>query len=193
MAKAVKKATLDDAWEIIRQLGEAQKETDRQIKEMAKETDRQIEENKKRIRYLDNLFTGQWGKLIESLVRGDLVKLLQERGVQVNRLAQVTSDEIDGKEYEYDLIAINGSEVVVVEVKTTLSVKDVDHFIEKLQHFKKVFPEYKDRKIFGAVAYLKANEGAGKNSEKKGLFVIRATGNSASITNSSKFQPKVFA
>ena len=33
MPNAVRKTTLEDAWEIIKELGEAQKETDRQLKE----------------------------------------------------------------------------------------------------------------------------------------------------------------
>ena len=196
--------------ETDRQMRERAKETDRQIRERAKETNRQIEkmskerelkmkevhlyikENRARMRYLDNLFIGQWGKLMESLVAGDLIRLLQERDIEVNRLAQRTSARLRGKEYEYDLIAVNGNEIVVVEVKTTLSLKDVDHFIGKLKSFKTAFPEYNDRSILGAVAYLRANQGADKNSEKRGLYVIRATGNSATITNSLRFRPKSF-
>ena len=43
-------------------------------------------------------------------------------------------------------------------------------------------PEYGDKRAYGAVAYLKADEGSAVYAEK-GLFVIRATGSSASITN----------
>ena len=40
-----------------------------------KETDRKIKK-------LNDLFTGQWGKLMESLVEGDLIKLLKERQIK---------------------------------------------------------------------------------------------------------------
>ena len=33
---------------------------------------------------LGELFNGQWGKLMESLVEGDLVGLLQQRGIAVH-------------------------------------------------------------------------------------------------------------
>ena len=42
-----------------------------------KQTDRQL-------RRLEDLFNGQWGKLMEALVEGDLVKLLSQRGVKVD-------------------------------------------------------------------------------------------------------------
>ena len=150
-----------------------------------KETDRRLKE-------LDELFNGQWGKLMEALVKGDLVKLLNSRGIEVTKTAREHECLWNGKEYEYDIIAVNGDEVVVVEVKTTLKMKDLDRFMEKLKMFKKVFREYQDRTVYGAVAYLKANEGTQRNAEKKGMFVIRATGSSASIINAKNFKPKAF-
>lgn len=195
-----KKATLEDLQQIIRDLGESQKETDQQIRELRdsqKETDRQMKETDRRLQQrqqqLDELFTGQWGKLMESLVEGDLIKLLKERNIQVDSMApHGRKGKRNGEDFEFDIIAINGSEIVVVEVKTTLKLKNVDHFIAKLQRFTYFIPEHKDKKIYGAVAYLKANESSDSYSEKQGLFVIRATGSSASISNPPDFKPKVF-
>ncbi len=188
--------TFDEVWKLfketreqIKNLSASQKDTDRQMKETAlqmKETDRHL--NK-----LDELFTGQWGKLMEALVKGDLIKLLNSRGIKVEGIAKEHERQWNGKPYEYDIIAINGNEVVVVEVKTTLKLKHLKNFTEKLEVFKKVCHEYKDKIIYGAVAYLKADQGTQRNTEKKGLFVIRATGSSASIVNTKNFKPKAFA
>ncbi len=46
--------------------------------------------------------------------------------------------------------------------------------------------------MYGAVAYLKADESADRYAEGQGLFVIRATGSSASITNAENFKPRTF-
>lgn len=210
------KATSEEIWEILRDISESQKDlsesqkdlfesqrrlsesqekTDRQISELfasQERTDRQIQETKQSIRLLHNLFTTQWGKLMESLVKGDLIKLLNEKGIEVGGLSQEHSRPFNGVEYEFDIIAVNGAEIVVVEVKTTLRPNDVDHFIKKLKDFRKVFPEYQRNVIYGAVAYLKANQGSDKSAERKGLFIIRATGSSASIANKEGFQPKSF-
>ena len=174
MPTTKKQDIMEEIREIIRDLGKSQKES------------------QKRIRELGELFTGQWGKLMESLVEGDLIRLLKGRNIDIDRLLSETSCVREGLEYEFDLIAINGYEIVVVEVKTTLRLKDVDTFIEKLGKFKQVWPEYGDRILYGAVAYLKENEGATRNSEKRGLFVIRATGSSASIINKKEFEPTAF-
>ena len=66
-------------------------------------------------------------------------------------------------------------------------------FIGKLKKFKKWRPEYKDKKVYGAVAYLKANGSSDIYAEKQKLFVIKAAGSSSSITNAKNFKPKVFS
>ena len=175
-----------------RELQKFQKETDRQIKQMIAEGEKDRKASRERINELDDLFTCQWGKLIESLVKGDLLKLLQERGINVDDTAKERKKQYKGKEYEFDIIAIDGGEIVAVEVKTTLRLKDLNHFEAKLKLFKRIFPIYKNLKVYGAVAYLKANEGSSERAMKKGFFVIRATGSSASIINSKNFKPTPF-
>ncbi|MDE0151691.1 MAG: hypothetical protein OXK80_04240 [Bdellovibrionales bacterium] len=191
-----------EIWKLFRETDRKMQETSRELKEgfrkmrkSSQETDRQMKETDRRLEKLDQLFNGQWGKLMESLVKGDLIKLLQKRGIDVHYILRDEERQGTWKErqWEFDIVAVNGKELVVVEVKTTLKTKDVDHFIKKLQIFTKLRPRYKDSKIYGAVAYLKANADSDKYAEKKKLFVIRATGSSASITNSKNFKPKVFS
>ena len=150
-------------------------------------------DNKKRTDKLENLFTTQWGKLMESLVEGDLVKMLVDKGIDVETTMQNVKKERDGERWEVDILALNGDDVVVVEVKTTLRVKDVDRLVGRtLQNFTGIFPVYGGKRILGAVAYLRMEESADTYAEKKGLYVIRATGSSASIVNRENFEPRVF-
>ena len=74
------------------------------------------------------------------------------------------------RRWEFDIVAINGAEVVVVEVKTTLRVPDVDRFIGRLNEFPELMPEYASRRIYGAVAYLKAYQESDVRAERLGLF-----------------------
>jgi hypothetical protein len=71
--------------------------------------------------------------------------------------------------------------LVVVEVKTTLRPKDVKAFLRKLDHFKQWLPRYESNRIYGAMAWLSADAGAEAMLAKRGLFSIRATGDSAAI------------
>ena len=130
---------------------------------------------------------------------GGLIKLLGERGIKVNRVQQgVIAYRKDGtKEHEYDLVALNGKEAVVVEAKTTLNTHDVDVFLTKLKKFKKSLPNlsYK-RVIYGAIAYLGiADESPESYAVKKGLFAIQSPGGKTEISviiNKKNFRPKEF-
>ncbi|MDE2689089.1 MAG: hypothetical protein OXI49_01120 [Acidobacteriota bacterium] len=170
-----------------------QKERSEELDRRMKETDRQMKETDRRLKKAENLFTTQWGKLMESLVSGDLVRLLDGRGIGVRSLAQRTLTRRGGESYEVDIMAVNGEEIVVVEVKTTLRPEDVGRFRSKLVRFKEWWPEYRDRKVYGAMAYLQASDEVALHAERQGFFVIRATGDSASIVNAEDFETRVFA
>ena len=192
-------ATPQEIWEILREVAATQQETDRRMQETDRrfqETDRllrrQARDADRRMDKLDELFNGQWGKLMESLVEGDLVTLLQQRGITVQHTVSNPRQNYGERRWEFDILAVNGDEVVVVEVKTTLRVPDLDRFIDRLEEFPDLMAEYADRRIYGAVAYLKAYQESDVRAERLGLFVIRATGSSASITNGQQFTPRTF-
>lgn len=168
-------------------------ETDRILTEKFQETDRKFQETDRKLRQLENLFVGQWGKLVEALVEGKLVQLFNERGILIQRTAQRETSYYNNQEIEIDIVGRNGDSMVAVEVKTTLQVRDVNEFIEKLQMIPKAFPEYRGKKIYGAMAFIHSNENARRYAYKKGLFVIKAVGGSAIILNDKKFRPKNYA
>lgn len=161
-------------------------ETDKKFQE----TDKKFQETDKKLNKLERLFTSQWGKLIESLVEGDIITILNKRGVAVTDTIKRRTGRRDGIDYEFDIIAINGTDIVIVEVKTTLRPEDIRDFAKKLRHAKVWMPEYSDKNVYGAVAFLTEDAGTVAMAEKKGLFVIRATGDSASIINAEDFKPK---
>ena len=206
-------ATPEEIWAILREVSEKQKEAqeqrrkaDQEMEELRermketdwrmKETDRQMKETDRRIdkrmKKLEGLFTTQWGKLMESLVEGDLVALLQARGIRVESTYPRVKGRRNGEHYEFDILAGNGAELVVVEVKTTLNVDHVKQFLAKLGRFMEYQPVYRGKQVYGAVAYLQAEQAAEVYAQRQGLYVIRATGSSASIINDADFTPRVF-
>ncbi len=177
----------------IREIREEGRERQREVAARMQQTDRQMQETDRRLRRAENLFTTQWGKLMESLVEGDLVRLLQARDVAVEGTLQRSRKRRNGEHFEIDILATNGVEVVAVEVKTTLRPEAVGRFVEKLSRFLEWYPEYRGRTVYGAVAYLDGGDDVTTYAERQGLFVIRATGKSASILNAEGFEPRSFA
>lgn len=186
---------IQDLKMLLAELIASQKDTEARFKETEarfKETADRFKDTDKRINKAFELFESQWGKLIEALVEGDLVRVLNERGIAVAETATRRKGRRGGHNYEFDIIAHDTTQIVVVEVKTTLRVKHVEHFLEKMSHAKEWMAEYKNYEVLGAVAFLLAEEAADTLAEKKGLFVIRATGDSAAIVNADDFQPRHF-
>ena len=194
----------DEIWNILKetdkhiketnqQIQELSSETSQQIKELSATTNQQIKETNKGLKEAKELFETQWGRLMESLVEGDLLRILNEAGIEVKNTYMNVKSDLGEDQYEYDIVAGNGEEAVVVEVKTTLRVKHIKLFLEDIQKFSSRLSVYKGKTIYGAVTYLRAEEEANKYAERQGLFVIRATGDSASIINKKDFKPKAFS
>jgi hypothetical protein len=167
------------------------KDTDRRFKE----TDKQFKETDKKIKELSNLFTTQWGKLVEALVEPGAVNLFRERGIDVRYTARriEVEDEKRRKIAEYDIVLVNDKEVVIIEVKTTVKKEDVDYFLEKLakvrEHLRSLV---KDKKVYGAVAGISFDEGVDRYAYRSGLFVLKSEGGIIRIANDPKFKPKVW-
>ena len=182
--------------ETERLLKESWQETDRKFQETDRkfqETDRLLKKQSEATKALEKLFTSQWGKLMESLVEGDLVNLLVARGIAItDTTSRIKGRHPVGGNYEFDIIAHNGDEIVVVEVKTTLRPDDVKTFLSKLDHLKEWLPRYAHNRIYGAMAWLTADASVEAMAIKRGLFSIRATGDSATIQNDSAFTPRAW-
>ena len=137
----------------------------------------------KRMNKMRGIWSNAWGDFVESLVSGSLVKMLQEWIPSINMIMKNIEGQRNGHDCEFDIIAVNNDALVAVEVKSTLNVKDIKDFLEKLKNFSMFLPQFKGYKVYGAVAYLKVNQDAEKFAIKQGLFVIRATGDSSEILN----------
>lgn len=169
----------------------------KEIRAAQKETERYLKETARQLRVYQRTFNTQWGRLTEALVEGRLVDVLKGWGIEVEftrpGLEQHYIRE-DGARVnkEFDILAVNGSEMVVVEVKTTMKPKDVKHFLSAMRDIEKFYPDWAYKRVYGAMAYIKCDAAAEVQAEKNGLFVIRAVGEGAIITNDKDFEPTSF-
>ena len=174
-------------------LQEIQQKHDRLLQNTQKRLERMIKENKDYIQQIDSRWGNKWGKLMEVLIQGSLLKLLNQIGIKVKKVIP-NYEGIRAKQVrEYDLVAINGREIVVVETKATLTKQDVDDFLEKIKSFKKFCSEFKHLTGHGGVACFKSAKRVLEYAEEQGLLVIQVLGNdNAVLVNKQGFKPKVF-
>ncbi|MBD2110721.1 MULTISPECIES: hypothetical protein [Cyanophyceae] len=188
--------TLDDIYALFQtSQAEADRrfaEADRRAAESKAEADRSLAELKRLVdnttRAVDGLTT-RWGQFVENLVEPAVLRLFQERGIDVQEVTRRMRSQRRGAEMEIDIFAVDGDVAVAVEVKSRLSHQDVEYFLGSLSRFKQSFPHYADYQIYGAVAGIEIDEGVDRFAYQRGLFVIKQTGDTVMIANNSAFQP----
>jgi hypothetical protein len=196
--------TVDDLFRLFQETDRQFKETDRKFQETDRkiqDTDRQLKEigeylreTDRQLREAKELFVGRWGRLMDALVKPSVLRLFQERGVPVNHTLERAESRIGGEEMEVDLLLVDGDALVEVEVKTTLRVEDVRDLQRDLQRLTRFFPEYRGMRLFGAVAYLNAEEEADRYADRQGFFVLRMGKEGlVEMANDAGFQPRDYA
>ncbi|MBC1197048.1 DUF3782 domain-containing protein [Microcystis aeruginosa BLCCF158] len=179
------------AAELERQAAEAKLESERRAAEAERsmaELKRTVERTSKAV---DSLTT-RWGRFVEELVEPAVLRLFQEKGIDIKEVYPRARVKRQGIAMEIDILGVDDTDLVVVECKSRLSQDDVDEFIEKLTRFKIAFPHYKNYRAYGAVAGIEINEGVDRYAYKKGLFVIKPSGDTVAIINDADFQPNTW-
>ena len=163
------------------------KQSDRTDQQIAKLTT-QVAQTNKQVGGL----TSRWGEFVENLIKPAAARLFQEKGIDVHLTAlRVTGQDEQGS-IEIDILVENTTEVVAIEVKSHLEVRDVKRFLQTLERFKKAFPKHKNDKLYGAVAGIKIDERVNEYAIQEGLFLIQPVGDSVIIANSHNFQPRTW-
>jgi hypothetical protein len=201
--------TYDDILRLFQETDRRLKDTERLLKEQSQgadrrmqeadlrmqeadrrreETDRQIQQVSRQIGKLGN----RLGEFVEWQVRPAAIRLLQERNIEVHELASEISVQRDGEGLEIDLLAINTSQAVLIEVKSKLSQTDVDEHLERLAKFKRLMPRYQDVSALGAVAAMVIPTDVARYAYRQGLFVIAQSGDHLVILNDPAFVPKAW-
>ena len=155
------------------------------------EADRTMEELKKLVRATTeavNNLTTPLCLFIEEMVEPAVVQLFQERGIDVTQTMSRLKSKRPGAAMEIDILAVNGSELVAVECKSRLSKDDVDDFLDRLQRFKLAFPQFRDFQVYGAVAGIEIDQGIDSYAYRRGLFVIKQSGETVKIINDAQFR-----
>jgi hypothetical protein len=209
--------TADDVWRLLAELIESQKETERKfqeterllkeqtqeterllkeqtqeterlLKEQSSKTDQQIQQVNQQLGKLGN----RLGEFAEWQIRPAAVRLFQERGIDVHEIHSGVSKQTDEDGIEIDLLVVNETEAVLIEVKSKLSQLDVDEHLDRLGKFKQLMPRYGNVRTLGAVAGMVVPVDIARYAYRQGLFVIAPSGDDVIILNDLKFQPKIW-
>ena len=173
----------------------SQMRTEAELREFKDEMRTFKEENRQQRREM-NITWGEMarklGTITEDLVAPSIPSIINEMfGLDVVFLGIRMKKKLqDGRIKEYDAIAVAGEYVYVDETKSTLDSEDVKDFIEDIQGFREIFPEYEGKKIIGVLSSLYVDESVIKYAEKAGFLVFAVGEALMEVKNTKGFKPK---
>ena len=181
--EAAKGLTFEDVWAALmesrRQWEETKKEMKESQQEMREETRKIVADLSKNIGGLSDSF----GRFVETMFTPELWKKFNALGFPFSSQCQ-RKKFTDGSRViaEVDVLLENGEYAMPVEVKTRLTVDNVNEHIERIEIVRRYMDAHCDaRKLVGAVAGGTVPENVRKYAHKHGLYVIKQSGESASI------------
>jgi len=157
-------------------------ETSKTVEETSKEvakTTKIVADLSKNVGGLGNL----QGRLTEAMFEADLWKKFNEIEFLFNKQSSNIKFAENGRVLaQADFFLENGEYAMPVEIKTELSIDDIDEHIERIATIRAYMDARNDnRKLMGAIAGGIVAENAMNYAHKKGLYVLKQTGDSVAI------------
>ncbi|MCK5537704.1 MAG: hypothetical protein KAI79_12830 [Bacteroidales bacterium] len=91
---------------------------------------------------------------------------------------------IDNVSDEYDVILLNGEQLLIVEVKARADTGDFWKLVKtKIPHFRLLFPAYKNYKLLGAIASLTSSDKLISLAKELGVFFLTQQGEHVVLGN----------
>ena len=153
--------------------------TDNELKELVASLAIQAEKTDKKLNKIAKILGGI-GKS-----QGDITEdFFYNSFIHNNHLGNIGFDDVTknmekhkGKiQEEYDLFLTNGDAIAIIEVKYKAHYNDIVKLERKFNNFKKLFPIYKNYKLYGAMASFYFNSETKDELLKQGYFVVERRG-----------------
>jgi len=178
----------DDIKAMYAEIAEMQKATDRQMKETdrkiaeskaeiektIKETSLQVKELSRNIGGISNSNGEMAEEYFYNSFKADTT-FANEKFDRVEKNSKRSRGELEA---EFDLILMNGKSAAVIEVKYNAKPDNIliDKLIERVDIFKKLYPEYKNHNIYLGVAAMSFKSGLETKLHNAGIATIKQIG-----------------
>jgi hypothetical protein len=170
--------------EMTRRMAESKAEAEAKIAEMNAAFLKKREEDRDALDKWVGYFGNSIGNIVELVLIPGIKKKINDFGHSFNSLSpRKQFYNANGKTYaEVDLFLENGEEVMVVEVKTQMSVKEVERQIKRLELLRKnEAGSLKGKIIYSAVAGLQIDEDAREMALGLGMYVVEMVEDTKSV------------
>ena len=124
------------------------------------------------------------GTIAEDIVAPGLPHLLKRvYGLEVTEMCVRRRKRVGGKEREYDILAVAGEWLFVVEVKSTFQRRDVERLVQALEALPTYFPEYNGLRPVGVAASFSLTEEVVTWATRLGFLAVALSGDYLDLQN----------
>ena len=159
------------------------KETDKQMKETDKKLQRLSEQSEDTKKTLKNVgihlggITKSQGKVAEEFFYNSLRKNKTVANIKYDEIFKNLKKDRDNISDEYDILLVNGKDILIIETKYRAKGKDLNKLInKKYENFKKLFPIYKDYNHHLALASFQIEDNVIEKALKNEVLVLQRKG-----------------
>ncbi|MBT9099147.1 DUF3782 domain-containing protein [Methylovulum psychrotolerans] len=189
--------TDDELKQLVASLAIAQQETDQQLKELGRQADKRVKETDKQLKELGKQIGGlgkKFGSFTEGLALPSMTKILRQR-FNMEVVSPSVRVSKNGVELEIDVLAYANSQInaaYVVEVKSHLREEAISQLQNTLSKFKSLFPEHKDKTVYGIIAAVDMTEALKQRVLNAGFYVARIHDDTFSLETPADFTATPF-
>lgn len=125
-----------------------------------------------------NRLSAEFHSVVDHTVEGLLGpkghKMFTKAGFAVDRYCKDMYRKIKALnlEMEVDVLSYGEDLAIATEVKTNCRKTDIDEYIDKMQRFKLLFTEHKDKEVIAAIAAVNFERDAYEYAQQQGILII---------------------
>ncbi len=137
----------------------------------------------------------KFGSFTEGLALPSMTKILTQQFGMTTINPSVRVKDKQGNEHEIDVLAYANGDVntaIIVEVKSHLREEGIEQILKQLANFPRLFPELANKKLYGILAAVDANQHLQTQVLKKGLYFAKIHDDQFSLCVPDGFQPFCF-
>ena len=178
----------EQVWAALMEDREQQKETAWQMKESQKETDRQMKETDRQIKEIGKRFgdfTNRFGEVVEYMIAPNLQDKLYDMGLDFQTVSSnfKANDHKNNIHFQVDVFLQNGDTAMLVEIKTKLTISDINEHIKRMEKMRTFADLRSDNRHFlGAVAGVVIESDEREYALNNGFYLIEPSGETFNIT-----------
>ena len=176
--------TFESVWTTLKETAQLQKESEVKFDRQLRESRADFDERMKKLDKLIGNMSNNNGLIAEEYFFNSFEKgQTNFFGEKFDEIVKNLTHFWQGLKDEYDIVMYNHTSVAIIEVKYKAHKNDIPDVLKKAETFRKIFPNYKDFKIYLGLASMSFYPALEEACIEHGIAIIKQAGETVVIND----------